>query len=184
MSDQDRQERREIVEEIRKVRQARLFHDRPVSRDDVDLLLDVARWTGSARNTQPWHFIEITDRRTLAKIAALRAPINWVADVPVAIAIVMDGHDAVSEAYDEGRVTERILIAAKMLGLGGGVAWFGDDAQQAEGMRILGIPEGKIARGVVAIGEPTTTKDHRPNANIPGRKPREETVSRERYGNR
>lgn len=173
-----------IVEEIRQVRQARLFHDRPVPRDAVDQILDVARWTGSARNTQPWHFIEITDRETLASLSRLRTPINWVADVPLAIAIVLDGHDAASEAYDEGRVTERMLIAAKLLGLGGGVAWFGDEAQQAEGRRILGVPEGRTVRGVVAIGEPTTTKDHRPNANIPGRKPREETISKERYSGR
>jgi nitroreductase len=172
----------EIVETIRKARQARLYHPEPVPAPVVGQLLEVARWTGSARNTQPWHFIVIEDKATLAKLSALRTPINWVADVPLAIATVMDGHDALSESYDEGRVTERLLLAANMLGLGGGIAWFGDDAQEAEAKRILGIPQEKIARQVVAIGRPTTTRDHRPNANIPGRKPREETISRERYG--
>jgi nitroreductase len=174
----------EIVEEIRKVRQARLFRPEPLSAEIRDQLLDVARWTGSSRNTQPWHFIAIEDRETLGRLAALRTPINWLADAPLAIAIVLDGHDAVSEAYDEGRVTERLLIAAKMLGLGGGIAWFGDDGQVDEAKRILGIPSERTARAVVAIGDPTTTKDHRPNRNTPGRKPREETISQERFGNR
>ncbi|MFM9108144.1 MAG: nitroreductase family protein [Chloroflexota bacterium] len=174
----------EIVEEIRKVRQARLYHPEPVAAGVVEQLLEVARWTGSGRNVQPWHFIAIEDRETLARLSALRTPINWLADAPLAIATVLDGHDPVIEAFDEGRVTERLLISARMFGLGGGIAWFGDDEQQAEAKRILGIPPERTARQVVAIGRPTTTRDHRPNRNIPGRKPREETVSRERFGAR
>ncbi|MGI9254387.1 MAG: nitroreductase family protein [Thermomicrobiales bacterium] len=172
-----------VVEDIRKIRQARLYTPDPVPSDTIDTLLEIARWTGSARNTQPWHFIVIEDKETLAKLAALRTPINWVADAPLAIATVLDGLDP-QEAYDEGRVTERLLIAARLLGLGGGIAWFGDAAQEAEGKRILGIPEDRTARQVVVIGKPVTTRDHRPNRNTPGRKPREETISRERYGAR
>jgi multiple sugar transport system ATP-binding protein len=48
--------------------------------------------------------------------------------------------------YDEGRVTERLLIGARLLGLGGGTAWFGDAAQQARGKEILGIPAERTAR--------------------------------------
>lgn len=171
------------VEEVRKVRQARLYAPTPVPDDVLAQLLEVARWTGSSRNTQPWHFIVVTDKAQLRAISRLRAPINWVADAPLAIAIVLDGQNPESEYYDEGRVTERLLIAARLLGLGGGTAWFGDEAQEAEGKRILGIPAERIARSVVAIGYPTTLKDHRPNANIPGRKPLTELVSHDRFGN-
>lgn len=171
-----------VVEEIRKVRQARLFRPDPVPPEVLDTLLEVARWTGSGRNRQPWHFVTITDREQLKRISDIRTPINWVADVPVAIGIVLDGHDALTEAYDEGRLTERLLVCARLLGYGGGVAWFGDEAQEAEGRRILGVPDGMTARSVVAIGIPTTTVDHRPNRNVPGRKPMSELLSRERYG--
>lgn len=171
-----------VVEEIRKVRQARLFRPDPVPPEVLDTLLEVARWTGSGRNRQPWHFVTITDREQLKRISDIRTPINWVADVPVAIGIVLDGHDALTEAYDEGRLTERLLVCARLLGYGGGVAWFGDEAQEAEGRRILGVPDGMTARSVVAIGIPTTTVDHRPNRNVPGRKPMDELLSRERYG--
>jgi nitroreductase len=173
----------EAVEEIRKVRQARLYRPDPVPDDVLAQLLEVARWTGSSRNTQPWHFIVVTDREELRQISRLRPPINWVADAPLAIAIVLDGTNPTHETYDEGRVTERLLIAARLLGLGGGIAWFGDDAQQAGAKEILGIPPERIARAVVVIGYPTTTKDHRPNANIPGRRPLAELVSFERLGN-
>lgn len=172
----------EVVEEIRKVRQARLYEDRPVPDDVLAQLLEVARWTGSGRNTQPWEFIVITDKEQLRKLSEIRPPINWLADVPLAIALVMKNESPISEAFDEGRLTERLLITARLLGLGGGTAWFGDEAQQARGNEILGVPSDRLAKQVVAIGYPTTLKDHRPNANIGGRRPLSELVSRDRYG--
>jgi nitroreductase len=171
-----------IPELVRTVRQARQYRPDPVPDDVVRTLLEVARWTGSSRNTQPWHFIVITDREQLRRISELRAPINWVADAPLGIAIVLDGENAAGEAYDEGRVTERILIAARSLGLGGGVAWYGDPSQQAEGKRILGIPEDKVARSVVIVGYATSTKDPRPNPRAGGRKELSEIVSYNRMG--
>jgi nitroreductase len=170
------------IEDLRTVRQARLYHPDPVPADVLDTLIEVARWTGSSRNTQPWRFIVIDDRAQLQRISEIRPPINWVAGAPLGITIVLDGVNESSEAYDEGRVTERILIAARLLGLGGGIAWFGDEAQQARGKEILGIPENHLARSVVAIGYPTTTKDHRPNPAQKGRKPLDDLVSHNRFG--
>jgi hypothetical protein len=86
-----------------------------------------------------------------------------------------------TEAYDEGRITERILIGARLLGLGGGVAWFGDDSQQAQGRQILGVPDNLTARGVVVIGNPTTIKDPRPGPAGGGRKPLSELVSYDHF---
>lgn len=174
---------REATAEVRKVRQARLYRPDPVPDDLLQQLLEIARWTGSSRNTQPWEFIVITDREQLRRISEIRQPIGWVADAPLAIAIVLNGESPISEAFDEGRVTERLLIGARLLGLGGGTAWFGDDAQQAEGKRVLGIPAERTARSVVAIGYPTTTKDHRPNPAIAGRRSLSELVSYDRFRN-
>jgi nitroreductase len=165
------------IEEIRKVRQARLYKPDPVPPEIVEKLLEIARWTGSSRNTQPWHFIVITDKEQLRKISQVRTPINWVAGAPLAIALVLDGKSPISEAYDEGRLTERLLIAARLLGLGGGTAWYGDEGQQQAGKAILGIPEQLSARSVVVLGYPETLKDHRPNANTGGRKPLSDLVS-------
>lgn len=170
-----------MIDRLRTVRQIRQYAADEVPDAVVKQLLQVARWTGSSRNTQPWHFIVVTEKEQLRKISQLRAPINWLAGAPLGIAIVLDGGSAMSEAYDEGRVTERILIAAHTLGYGGGVAWFGDDAQQAEAKRILGIPAERTARSIVMIGRPVSTKDPRPNPRPGGRKPLSEIVSYDRY---
>lgn len=157
-----------VIELIRTVRQARQYGPEPVTAEQIEQLLEVARWTGSSVNSQPWHFIAVTDRTKLRQIAQLRQRINWVAEAPLAIAIVLDGKSSRSEAYDEGRVTERLLIAARSLGLGGGVAFYGDESQQAEGKRILGIPADKVALSVVVIGHATSTKDPRRTRTRPG----------------
>ena len=174
--------RRNPLRLVRTVRQARQYAPDPVPEEVLADLLEVARWTGSSRNSQPWHFVVVRDKERLRKISALRSNINWVADAPLGIAIVLNGASDVSEAYDEGRVTERLLIAARMRGLGGGVAWYGDESQQAEAKRILGIPAERAARSMVMIGHPTSIKDPRPTRAVPGRKPLSEIVSYDRWG--
>ena len=170
-----------VIEQLRTVRQIRQYASDPVPDDVVAQLLQVARWTGSSTNSQPWHFVVVRDPDALKRIGQLRPNINWVAGAPLAIAIVLDG-PGTSEAYDEGRVTERLLIGAHALGLGGGTAWFGDDTQQAEAKRILGIPAERTARSMVAIGRPISIKDPRPNPRSSGRKPLSEIVSHGRWG--
>jgi nitroreductase len=170
-----------MIDRMRSVRQIRQYSPEQVPDAVVKQLLRVAQWTGSSRNTQPWHFIVVTDREQLRKISQLRAPINWLAAAPLGIAIVLDGEREMSEAYDEGRVSERILIAAHDLGYGAGVAWYGDDAQEADAKRILGIPAERTARSIVLIGRPVSAKDPRPNPRRGGRKPLSEIVSYERY---
>ena len=165
---------------MRTVRQIRQYATEQVPDDIIKQVLRVAQWTGSSRNTQPWHFIVVKDAGLLKKISELRAPINWLAAAPLGIAIVLDG-SGVSEAYDEGRVSERILIAAHELGYGAGVAWFGDEKHEAEAKRLLGIPAERTARSIVMIGRPTSTKDPRPITRRGGRKPLSEIVSYERY---
>jgi nitroreductase len=177
----ERVDAKPVLEQIRKVRQARQYKPDPVSQDVIDQLLEIARWTSSARNTQPWHFIVITDKEMLRRLSQIRTPINWMADAPLGIAIVLDGKARDTEAYDEGRVTERVLIAARLLGLGGGTAWYGDDDQQAQAKEILGIPAERTARSVITVGYPTTIKDPRPGAVTGGRKPLSDIVSSDRY---
>jgi hypothetical protein len=38
-----------------RLRQSRRFLDQPIDTGDLEQLLEVARWTGSSKNSQPWH---------------------------------------------------------------------------------------------------------------------------------
>jgi nitroreductase len=78
------------VEQLR-LRQIRTYSPESVSDEVVAELLQIARSSGSWANSQPWHFIVIRDRDTLRHISKLRPFMAWLADVPLAIAIVLDG---------------------------------------------------------------------------------------------
>ena len=175
-------DRSSALEPIRRVSQIRQYSPEPVPDDVVDQLLELARWTGSAKNGQPWRFIVVRDKERLGRLAALRPPINWLGTAPLGIAIVLDGAEPMFGAYDEGRLTERLLTGATMLGYGGGTAWFGGPTQDAEAKRILAIPGHLTARQIVMIGRPASTKDPRPTGPKRGRKPLSELVSFDRFG--
>ena len=164
------------LEELRKVRQSRQFTDEPVTDEQLETLLQVAQWTGSSRNTQPWHFIVIRDKDQLRKVSEVRGDaIKWAATAPLAIALVITAEGEISGAFDEGRVTERLMIAARMLGLGAGTAWYGDARQQDAAKALLGIPAELNARSMVVIGHPAAGAQSKG-----GRKPLSELVSYDR----
>lgn len=171
----------DALELVRKVRQVRQFLDGDVSDEQLNTLLEIARWTGSSRNTQPWRFIVIRDKDMLKQLGDLRENITWVADAALAIGLVSPGENIPHESYDEGRVTERLMIAANMVGLGAGTAWFGEPEREAVAKKLLNVPEGKTLRSIVAIGPFETSKDPRAAGPKPGRKSLEELVHYNTY---
>ena len=173
----------ETVRALRKVRQNREYTSEPISQEDLNELLEVARWSGSSQNTQPWHFVVVTDPDALRTIGEQRPNIGWVGDAPVAIALVLNGANPPSEYYDEGRVTERLLIAARELGLGAGTAWIGDEPEQTAIKALLGVPQDRILRSVVVIGHPQPGATHKLGRKTSGRKPMNEVVSFGTFGN-
>jgi nitroreductase len=171
---------KDVAHLLTRVRQVRDFRTDPVPDDVLTEILEVARWTGSASNRQPWRFIVIRDAATRSQIAEIGAPsTTHVGKAPLAIAIVMPGEAEVRDAYDEGRVTERILITAELLGLGAGIAW-AQAKKRPQVNELLGVSEPQFVRSIVAIGYPTEAA-RRPKAE-PGtaRKPLSELAHDER----
>ena len=168
---------------LRRTRQIREFTDQPVDAADLDAIVDVARWTGSSRNSQPWRFIVITDVSVLRRLAEVGHPqTRSLASATAGIAVVLpvdEGHE-VGLAYDEGRAAERILIAAGMLELGAGIAWIFSRVRPAVG-ELLGLPADRYVRTIVALGHPTDAALAPKSAPGAARLPREETVYRERW---
>ncbi len=166
---------------MRRLRAVREYASEPVDDESLDEILAVARWTGSAENRQPWRFVVLRDPESLRRIGALMPNAPQVGRAPLAIAVVMPGDRAVLDAFDEGRATERILLAAAALGLGAAVGWVPQEAR-AEAAALLGVPDGRLLRSVIAIGHPgpgTAAPRSRPGT---ARLPIEELVHRERWG--
>ena len=165
---------------LRTLRQVRRFRPDPIPDDVLRDILDIARWTGSAKNTQPWDLLLVRDQETMTWLAQTGQYTGFLDGAPLAIVLVMDGYSAATEAYDEGRLTERIMLAAKAHGVGSGTAWFGTEEASAKVRARLGIPDGKHVRSAVGLGYPVD------GALTPtgrgGRKPLAEIIHHERFG--
>ena len=173
----------ERLRALRHTRQYREFEPRPVDQGDLDALVDVARWSGSSQNTQPWRFIVIRDPATIRAIHDLGLPqTRGLATARAAIAITMpsDEKRAAGYAYDEGRAAERILIGAGMLELGAGISWMVPKIRDEVG-RILGLSEGRMVRTIVQIGHPTAAARRPKSAPGRARLPRDEVVFEDRW---
>lgn len=171
-----------VVDLLTNLRQTRVFTDQPIPKEIVDALLQVARWSGSSKNSQPWHFVVVEDPAMLGKIAESGAYTRFIAGAKLAIVLVMDGNMERSEAYDEGRVSERLMLAAAAYGIGSGTGWFSTPEAKQQVRGLLGIPAERDVWSAVAFGYPDTTGDHRASSVGGGRKPMEEIVSYGRFG--
>ena len=87
------------------------------------------------------------------------------------------------DAYDEGRLAERILLAAAAQGVGAAIGHFTGPADtwaaSAEAKRLLGIPDERLLRETISLGYPA---EHlQPTPNPPGRRLLEQLVHLEHY---
>lgn len=168
----------QVLRPLRQVRQYREFSDEPLHDEEIDAIVDVARWSGSSRNTQPWRFTVVRDVDVIRRIAEIGSPQTRAlrtATSVIGIAIPDDADRQVSYAYDEGRVAERILIAASMLGLGAGIAWVRTDVRSEIGA-LIGVPAGRFVRTIMALGHPSEAARQPKSAPGQARLPREEIV--------
>ena len=165
-----------------RTRQIREFTEVPPTEAELEALSEVARWSGSSRNSQPWRFIVIHDREVLGRIHAAGLPqTRSLRTAPAAIAIVLSGEaDDIEHAYDEGRVAERLLVAATSLGLGAGIAWIFPPVRPVVA-DALGLPADHFVRTIVVIGHPSEAAQRPKSAPGSARLPASETVFQERW---
>lgn len=172
----------ELVRPIVRVRQIREFTDQQPTDEQLDAILDSARWTGSAGNSQPWRFVVIRNVATIRTLgeAGLKQT-RPLLTAPIAIAVVLPADDhEVSRAYDEGRAVERIMIAAELVGLRSGITWIRRDVAPVVAAA-LALPEGWLVRTIMAIGYPTDAALAPKAAPGKARLARDEVVMQERW---
>lgn len=172
------------TDSMKRLRQTRRYLDTPIPAKIVRHLLEVARWTGSSKNTQPWEFVVVDDPETIRELSEVGAYTQFLDGSALVIMIVLNGESPRSEAYDEGRLSERLMLAADAHGIGSGTGWFSTLAAQQRVREILGIPEEKDVWQAIAFGYPDPAQAQRSSSVGGGRKPLDELVSYGQYGQR
>lgn len=167
---------------LKGARNVRRFRPDPVPGPAVAALLEVARGTGSAANAQPWELVVVQDRETIRALAATGPNLGWMAEAPLLVVLVMAGRRAETEGFDEGRLAERIMLAARAQGLGAGLGWFLPGPARASAKQILGVPEDRTVRTVIAVGSAATPAAETKGRGTESRKRLDEIVHHGRYG--
>ncbi|GAB3461959.1 nitroreductase family protein [Actinophytocola sediminis] len=184
--------KRDRVRFLRELRAVRRFLDQPVPLEVIGDLLEVARWTGSSMNRQPWELVVVGSSQTRAALESAggtpgHAPL---VDAPLVIAVVLASPKA---AFDGGRLCERLLLAAAAHGLGASLVGFGGEAEAAA-KAVLGVPAERMLPRVVVAGYPAdagarlVSRERSVDTRLPleqlpvGRMPIAEFVHRGRYG--
>lgn len=163
-----------VFETILQRRSIRKFTADALSREQLEKLLEAARWAPSAGNLQPWVFVAVTSAEVRAALAAAAFGQEFVAEAPAVIAVVATppkdspygrrGRDLYC-LQDTAAAVQNILLAACEMGLG--TCWVGAFDEDAAA-RALNLGEGERPVALVPVGVPAREgrSSRRPQADV------------------
>jgi nitroreductase len=166
-----------LLEFLATCNSVRNFTRQPVPDEQIDQILDVARWTGSARNRQPWRFLSVTDREVQHCLSQLGQYAHHLADAPLVLVLLSADNAQHDTEFDLGRIAQTISLAAHSLGLGSCLATLYPTENIAEAIRILRIEPGWLPRHAMSLGWPAVTQRSQVSALPTGRLSVTELVS-------
>jgi len=139
--------------ELLKIRRSvRAFQDRIIPKEQLQEIVDAARFAPTAKNVQPWEFVVITDKYKLAEIANLGQNAKFMAQAAACIAVFSTDTHYFLE--DGSAATCNILLAATALGIGS--CWIAGDKKpySQKAASLLNAPTGLKLISLVALGYP------------------------------
>ncbi|TMD36167.1 MAG: hypothetical protein E6I95_02950 [Chloroflexi bacterium] len=143
----------EFISLLKGLRAVRQFADKPLPADAVRDIYDVIRWSGNASNRQAFQVLWVEDRATLRRLADLKGYAKHLAGAAAGAVILSLLDSDELNAFDEGRIAERIMLAAHVHGIGSSIGWLRDEARR-EAARILGLGPERLVRTTVSLGYP------------------------------
>lgn len=144
-------------------RSIRKFVNKEVDTAQMKILLEAGMAAPSGRNLKPWHFVAITERKTLDLLAEAHPYGKMLFEATAAILVC--GDMTISPDYwiqDCSAATENILVAAAGSGLGS--VWLGCHPREdrvAAIKKVLNIPGEIGILSLIAIGHPGEIKEPR-----------------------
>jgi nitroreductase len=149
-------EKCDTFEAIQARKSIRAYQDKPVPRDALERILEAGRLAPSARNTEPWHFIVVTNpekRKALSKGMYAK----FVAGAPLVIVVCGD-KKASSDWYavDASLAAENMVLTAVNEGLG---TCFVGSFDEAGVKATLKVPENFEVLVMITVGYPQEKLD-------------------------
>lgn len=142
-------------------RSIRKYTDQPVSPEQIRRLLEAAMAAPSANNHQPWHFVVVTQRDTLNRLAEVHPYAKMLYEAPVCIAVCGEPENTYW-VQDCAAAAQNILLAATEMGLGS--VWMGvhPSGDREHSVRdLLGMPPHYSPLCLIAVGHPAEEREPR-----------------------
>jgi nitroreductase len=150
-----------VFEAIKERRSIRSFKEQDVKEEDIEMLIEAARWAPSAGNIQPWEFIIVRRHELKKELAEAAFGQAFVEEAPIVIVVCADenrsfqGYSVRGKTLyciqDTAAAIQNIHLTAHSLGLG--TCWIGAFSE-GETARILKVPNGVRPVAIVPIGYP------------------------------
>jgi len=150
-----------VFEAIKSRRSVRAFTREDVSEEEVEKLIDAARWAPSAGNIQPWEFIVVRKPQIKRGLSIAALDQTFIEEAPVVIVVcanqIRSGHGYGARGVhlyclqDTAAAIQNMLLAACALGLA--TCWVGAFREE-EAKKALNLPEGVRPVAIIPVGHP------------------------------
>ena len=146
-----------IHELIRLRKSVRTWADRPVPRKTVEAILETARFAPSARNSQDWHVVAVSDPSLRSRLGEIAGGQEFVGRAPVVLAVCGDSSTGTMacgmprHVVDASILIDHITLVAAVEGLG--TCWIGHFDQE-DARSLLGLPDGWNVVQLLPLGYP------------------------------
>lgn len=159
----------DVMEAIKLRRSIRAYKDKPVEEEKLNIILESARLSPSARNQQNRKFIVVRDPDIRQKLIDASYGQKFVGQAPVVIVAcatqtehIMPCGEA-SYPIDVAIAVDHMTLSAVEQGLG--TCWIGA-FNQDEVKKLLNIPENIRVVALLPLGYPEAIPDQRPRKSI------------------
>jgi nitroreductase len=152
----------EAINAILTRRSIRRYNAQPVTEETIHLLLEAAMQSPTARNTQSWSFVVITNRTTLDSLVEIHPYAKMLKEAPLTILVCADlslEEDKSHQCINCAAATQNILLAAHASGLGS--VWLGVYPREERInpiKKLLNLAENILPMSLIAIGFPAEEK--------------------------
>ncbi|MEJ5225554.1 MAG: nitroreductase family protein [Anaerolineales bacterium] len=141
-----------VSEAIRTKRAVRQFTDQPLPPNVMTAILNAGRRSQSSKNTQPWHFIAITDKAVLKALSECGTWAGHLAGAAMGVAILTpDPAEKFQTMFDAGQAAAFMQLAGWELGVGSCPASI---YEPEKARQILGFPPEWHLRIALSFGYP------------------------------
>lgn len=139
----------DVFEVIQKRKSHKSYDSKPVTKEALKKLLEAARYSPSAKNIQPWHFVVVTDPKK--REALSKGEFSKVLKETPAVMVLCGDQKASPEWYmvDVALAGENMVLAATEEGLD--TCWVSSFIEN-EVKILLGIPENLRVVALLAVG--------------------------------